>query len=166
MLIWESPGLNFPIFPLHRHNRVIFEHLLQAKALSYLQIDSCRLGSVNESLSVLLMAKKFQRKALQNAAAMKKSLSPSFKAVWVVSSAVMLVISELKLACTAVIFIFSCHAPKGFGCLGVALSSLGWIWGPLSISPALDNVWSYPSVWNAWKQVSYIKNSSKNWLWW
>ncbi|XP_065438131.1 mitochondrial enolase superfamily member 1 isoform X3 [Chrysemys picta bellii] len=42
------------------HNRVIFKQLLQAKALSYLQIDSCRLGSVNENLSVLLMAKKFQ----------------------------------------------------------------------------------------------------------
>ncbi|CAN8184083.1 unnamed protein product [Coccothraustes coccothraustes] len=60
-------GLNFPFSPLHRHNRVIFKHLLQARALSCLQIDSCRLGSVNESLSVLLMAKKFQRKALQNA---------------------------------------------------------------------------------------------------
>ncbi|XP_038602314.1 mitochondrial enolase superfamily member 1 isoform X1 [Tachyglossus aculeatus] len=42
------------------HNRVIFKQLLQAKALQYLQIDSCRLGSVNENLSVLLMAKKFQ----------------------------------------------------------------------------------------------------------
>ncbi|XP_041333535.1 mitochondrial enolase superfamily member 1 [Pyrgilauda ruficollis] len=50
----------------HCHNRVIFKHLLQARALSCLQIDRCRLGSVNESLSVLLMAKKFQRKALQN----------------------------------------------------------------------------------------------------
>ncbi|KAM6103466.1 LOW QUALITY PROTEIN: mitochondrial enolase superfamily member 1 [Theristicus caerulescens] len=42
------------------HNRVILKQLLTAKALSYLQIDSCRLGSVNENLSVLLMAKKFQ----------------------------------------------------------------------------------------------------------
>ncbi|XP_019402307.1 PREDICTED: mitochondrial enolase superfamily member 1 isoform X2 [Crocodylus porosus] len=42
------------------HNKVIFKQLLQAKALSYLQIDSCRLGSVNENLAVLLMAKKFQ----------------------------------------------------------------------------------------------------------
>ncbi|XP_060166616.1 mitochondrial enolase superfamily member 1 isoform X1 [Globicephala melas] len=41
------------------HNRVIFKQLLQAKALQFLQIDSCRLGSVNENLSVLLMAKKF-----------------------------------------------------------------------------------------------------------
>ncbi|XP_063255431.1 mitochondrial enolase superfamily member 1 [Prinia subflava] len=44
-----------PVIDLNRHNRVIFKHLLQAKALSYLQIDSCRLESVNESLSVLLM---------------------------------------------------------------------------------------------------------------
>lgn len=42
------------------HNRVIFKQLLQAKALKFLQIDSCRLGSVNENLSVLLMAKKFE----------------------------------------------------------------------------------------------------------
>nr|XP_033790855.1 mitochondrial enolase superfamily member 1 isoform X1 [Geotrypetes seraphini] len=42
------------------HNRVMFKQFLQAKALHYLQIDSCRLGSVNENLSVLLMAKKFQ----------------------------------------------------------------------------------------------------------
>nr|KAF6422286.1 enolase superfamily member 1 [Rousettus aegyptiacus] len=42
------------------HNRVIFKQLLQVKALQFLQIDSCRLGSVNENLSVLLMAKKFE----------------------------------------------------------------------------------------------------------
>ncbi|XP_023365942.1 mitochondrial enolase superfamily member 1 [Otolemur garnettii] len=42
------------------HNRVIFKQLLQANALQFLQIDSCRLGSVNENLSVLLMAKKFE----------------------------------------------------------------------------------------------------------
>ncbi|XP_015686394.1 mitochondrial enolase superfamily member 1-like, partial [Protobothrops mucrosquamatus] len=42
------------------HNRVMFKQFLQAQALSYLQVDSCRLGSVNENLSVLLMAKKFQ----------------------------------------------------------------------------------------------------------
>ncbi|XP_054841950.1 mitochondrial enolase superfamily member 1 isoform X1 [Eublepharis macularius] len=42
------------------HNRVIFKQLLQAQALSFVQVDSCRLGSVNENLSVFLMAKKFQ----------------------------------------------------------------------------------------------------------
>ena len=40
-------------------NRVIFKQLLQAGALRFLQVDSCRLGGVNEVLSVLLMAAKF-----------------------------------------------------------------------------------------------------------
>jgi L-fuconate dehydratase len=43
----------------HCQNRVIFKQLLQAKAISFCQIDSCRLGGVNEILAVLLMAKKF-----------------------------------------------------------------------------------------------------------
>ena len=41
---------------------MIFKQLLQAEALKFLQIDSCRLGSVNENLSVLLMAKKLGSK--------------------------------------------------------------------------------------------------------
>jgi L-fuconate dehydratase len=41
------------------HNRVIFKQLMQAEAIGYCQIDSCRLGGVNEILAVLLMAKKF-----------------------------------------------------------------------------------------------------------
>lgn len=32
---------------------------MQAKAISFCQIDSCRLGGVNEVIAVLLMAKKF-----------------------------------------------------------------------------------------------------------
>jgi L-fuconate dehydratase len=40
-------------------NRVIFKQLLQANAISFCQIDSCRLGGVNEVLAVLLMAAKF-----------------------------------------------------------------------------------------------------------
>src|SRR5260221_7624664 len=40
----------------HRH---MYKQLLQAKASGYCQIDSCRLGGVNEVLAVLLMAKKF-----------------------------------------------------------------------------------------------------------
>jgi L-fuconate dehydratase len=40
-------------------NRVMFKQLLQARAIGYCQIDSCRLGGVNEILSVLLMAAKF-----------------------------------------------------------------------------------------------------------
>jgi L-fuconate dehydratase len=43
----------------HCHNRVIFKQLMQAKAIGFCQIDSCRLGGVNEILSVYLMAKKF-----------------------------------------------------------------------------------------------------------
>lgn len=40
-------------------NRVIFKQMLQAKALDYCQIDSARIGGVNEILAVYLMAKKF-----------------------------------------------------------------------------------------------------------
>ncbi|XP_035468850.1 mitochondrial enolase superfamily member 1 isoform X2 [Scophthalmus maximus] len=42
------------------HNRVMFKQFLQASALQFVQIDSCRLGSVNENLAVMLMAHKFQ----------------------------------------------------------------------------------------------------------
>ncbi|KAK5878066.1 hypothetical protein CesoFtcFv8_025512 [Champsocephalus esox] len=42
------------------HNRVMFKQFLQASALQFVQIDCCRLGSVNENLAVLLMAHKFQ----------------------------------------------------------------------------------------------------------
>ena len=40
-------------------NRVIFKQLMQAEAIDFCQIDSCRLGGVNEILAVILMAKKF-----------------------------------------------------------------------------------------------------------
>ena len=40
-------------------NRVIFKQLLQAGAISFCQIDSCRLAGVNEVLAVILMAAKF-----------------------------------------------------------------------------------------------------------
>ena len=40
-------------------NRVIFKQLLQAGALGYCQIDSCRVGGVNEVLAILLLAAKF-----------------------------------------------------------------------------------------------------------
>jgi L-fuconate dehydratase len=43
----------------HCQNRVMFKQLLQAKAISFCQIDSCRLGGVNEVLAVLVMAAKF-----------------------------------------------------------------------------------------------------------
>ena len=40
-------------------NRVIFKQLMQAGAIDFCQIDSCRLGGVNEVLAVLLLAQKF-----------------------------------------------------------------------------------------------------------
>ena len=40
-------------------NRVIFKQMLQARAIRFLQVDSCRMGGVNEVLPVLLMAAKF-----------------------------------------------------------------------------------------------------------
>eukprot|EP00026_Physarum_polycephalum_P009253 Phypoly_transcript_09369.p1 GENE.Phypoly_transcript_09369~~Phypoly_transcript_09369.p1 ORF type:complete len:445 (+),score=62.54 Phypoly_transcript_09369:61-1395(+) len=43
----------------HCQNRIIFKQLLQAKSISICQIDSCRVGSVNENLAIILMAKKF-----------------------------------------------------------------------------------------------------------
>ncbi len=42
----------------HGMNRVLFKQLLQARAISFCQIDSCRLGGVNENLAVLLLAAK------------------------------------------------------------------------------------------------------------
>jgi L-fuconate dehydratase len=43
----------------HVHNRVMFKQLLQAQAIDFCQVDSCRLGGVNEVLAVLLLAAKF-----------------------------------------------------------------------------------------------------------
>jgi L-fuconate dehydratase len=43
----------------HAHNRVMFKQMLQAGSIDYCQIDSCRLASVNEIISVLLLAAKF-----------------------------------------------------------------------------------------------------------
>jgi L-fuconate dehydratase len=43
----------------HVHNRVMFKQLMQAKAIDFCQVDSCRLGGVNEVLAVLLLAAKF-----------------------------------------------------------------------------------------------------------
>ena len=40
-------------------NRVIFKQLLQADAIRFCQVDSCRMGGVNEVLAVMLMAAKF-----------------------------------------------------------------------------------------------------------
>jgi len=40
-------------------NRVVFKQLMQAGAIRFCQIDSCRLGGVNECLAVMLLAAKF-----------------------------------------------------------------------------------------------------------
>ena len=40
-------------------NRVIFKQLLQADAIGVCQVDACRVGGVNEVLSILLLAAKF-----------------------------------------------------------------------------------------------------------
>lgn len=39
-------------------NRVMFKQFLQAGAMQYCQIDSCRIGGINEILAVYFMAKK------------------------------------------------------------------------------------------------------------
>ena len=43
----------------HCANRVMFKQFMQANAMGICQIDSCRLGGVNEVLAVLLLAAKF-----------------------------------------------------------------------------------------------------------
>lgn len=44
----------------HCQNRVMFKQLMQAGAIEVCQIDSCRVGGVNEILAILLMAAKFE----------------------------------------------------------------------------------------------------------
>lgn len=43
-------------------NRVMFKQFMQAKGLEYCQIDSARIGGINEILSVYLMAYKLNGK--------------------------------------------------------------------------------------------------------
>jgi L-fuconate dehydratase len=43
----------------HCHNRVMFKQFLQAQALDVVQLDSCRVGGVNENIAILLLAAKF-----------------------------------------------------------------------------------------------------------
>ncbi len=42
----------------HAHNRIMFKQLLQAEAIGFCQIDSCRVAGVNENLAIILMANK------------------------------------------------------------------------------------------------------------
>jgi L-fuconate dehydratase len=44
----------------HIHNRVMFKQFMQAGAMNFCQIDSCRVGSINELLAIMLMAAKFE----------------------------------------------------------------------------------------------------------
>ena len=41
------------------HNRVMFKQFLISDAMDFCQIDSCRLGGVNEIIAVILLAAKF-----------------------------------------------------------------------------------------------------------
>lgn len=43
----------------HCQNRIIFKQFLQADAIDVVQIDSCRVGGVNEIMAILLLAAKF-----------------------------------------------------------------------------------------------------------
>jgi L-fuconate dehydratase len=43
----------------HCQNRVMFKQLFQSEAIGFCQLDACRLGGINEVLSVLLLAAKF-----------------------------------------------------------------------------------------------------------
>ncbi len=43
----------------HCANRVLFKQLMQAGSIGVCQIDSCRVGGVNENLAIMLMAAKF-----------------------------------------------------------------------------------------------------------
>jgi L-fuconate dehydratase len=43
----------------HVQNRVVFKQMLQAGALSYLQLDAARVAGVNENIAILLLAAKF-----------------------------------------------------------------------------------------------------------
>jgi L-fuconate dehydratase len=43
----------------HCQNRVIFKQFLKSGAIDICQVDSCRMGGVNEVLAVMLMAAKF-----------------------------------------------------------------------------------------------------------
>ncbi len=43
----------------HCHNRVMFKQFFQSEAIDVCQLDSCRLGGVNEVLAVFLLAAKF-----------------------------------------------------------------------------------------------------------
>lgn len=51
----------------HCHNRVMFKQFFQAESLDYCQLDACRLGSINEIITVLLLAAAFDVKVCPHA---------------------------------------------------------------------------------------------------
>lgn len=58
----------------HCQNRILFKQFLQSGAMQFCQIDACRMGGVNEVLSVLLMAAKLKSKFfLKNFEGLSKS---------------------------------------------------------------------------------------------
>lgn len=56
-------------------NRVMFKQFMQADAFEYCQVDSARIGGVNELLIVYLMAKKFDIKVCPHAGGVGKRFS-------------------------------------------------------------------------------------------
>ena len=44
------------------HNKVMFKQFLQSGGMQFYQVDSCRLGGINEILPVYLMAHKLNGK--------------------------------------------------------------------------------------------------------
>jgi len=44
----------------HAHNRVMFKQLITSGAIDFCQIDTCRLGGINEALVVFLLAAKYK----------------------------------------------------------------------------------------------------------
>lgn len=44
----------------HAHNRVMFKQFITSGALDFCQIDTCRLGGINEALIVMLLAAKYK----------------------------------------------------------------------------------------------------------
>jgi L-fuconate dehydratase len=43
----------------HVQNRIVFKQLLQANAISFVQIDACRTAGVNEAIAIMLLAARF-----------------------------------------------------------------------------------------------------------
>jgi L-alanine-DL-glutamate epimerase-like enolase superfamily enzyme len=64
----------------HVQNRIVFKQLLQANAVSFVQIDACRTAGVNEAIAIMLLAARFgtlsARTRVASACASSSSTSP------------------------------------------------------------------------------------------